>query len=262
MGFLDGLGGLFGGMGGAGAAGAGAAGAGAAAGTAGVSMGLSLIPSAVGLVSGLLQTAHAKKLAQQNQFPTQTVGSEYYQNQALAQRAAQSGMPAQQYNNQMNQINQGQANGMAGLQGRGSAVGGIGALTARTDQAGANLNAQDATMRMNNLKGLMQANATIGQQKQSAFDWNQKQQYSNNAAAARNYQGAGMQNMMNSAQDLGKLGVLGQLGYWGGNVHSQGLTPKVNTNSASVNNNLMGDAMGYGKKFSGVDSFNAPQNTY
>lgn len=244
MGFLDGLGGLFGGMGGAGAAGAGAAGAGAAAGTAGVSMGLSLIPSAVGLVSGLLQTAHAKKLAAANQFPTQTVGSEYYQNQALAQRAAQSGMPAQQYNNQMNQINQGQANGMAGLQGRGSAVGGIGALTARTDQAGANLNAQDATMRMNNLKGLMQANATIGQQKQSAFDWNQKQQYSNNAAAARNYQGAGMQNMMNSAQDLGKLGVLGQLGYWGGNVNSQGLTPKVNTNSASVNNNLMGYGLG------------------
>ena len=225
---------LFGGMGGTGTT--------AAAGIAAspLSMGLSLIPSAAGLVTGMLQTAHAKKLAAANPYPTQTVGSEYYQNQALAQRAAQSGMPAQQYNNQMNQINQGQANGMAGLQGRGSAVGGIGALTARTDQAGANLNAQDATMRMNNLKGLMQANATIGQQKQSAFDWNQKQQYSNNAAAARNYQGAGMQNMMNSAQDIGKLGVLGQLGYWGGNVHSQGLTPKVNTNSVSVNSNLMG----------------------
>lgn len=186
---------LFGGMGGTGTT--------AAAGIAAspLSMGLSLIPSAAGLVTGMLQTAHAKKLAAANPYPTQTVGSEYYQNQALAQRAAQSGMPAQQYNNQMNQINQGQANGMAGLQGRGSAVGGIGALTARTDQAGANLNAQDATMRMNNLKGLMQANATIGQQKQSAFDWNQKQQYSNNAAAARNYQGAGMHNMMNGIQD-------------------------------------------------------------
>ena len=193
---------LFGGMGGTGTT--------AAAGIAAspLSMGLSLIPSAAGLVTGMLQTAHAKKLAAANPYPTQTVGSEYYQNQALAQRAAQSGMPAQQYNNQMNQINQGQANGMAGLQGRGSAVGGIGALTARTDQAGANLNAQDATMRMNNLKGLMQANATIGQQKQAAFDWNQKQQYSNNAAAARNYQGAGMQNMMNGIQDVGKLGTL------------------------------------------------------
>lgn len=238
---FSGLGGLFGGAGGAGALAGGAA-------TAGASMGLSLIPSAVGLVSGLLQSEHAKKLAAANPRPTQTVGAEYYQNQALAQRAAQSGMPAQQYNNQMNQINQGQANGMMGLQGRGAAVGGIGALTARSDQAGQNLNAQDATMRMNNLKGLMQANATIGQQKSAAFDWNQKQQYGEQAAAARNYAGAGMQNIMNSAQDLGKLGVLGQLGYWGGNVHS-GLTPSVNTNSGSVNNNLMGYAMQQAPQF-------------
>ena len=240
MGLFDGLGGLFGGAAGA----AGAAGGAAGAAAAPLSMGLSLIPSAVGLIGGLLQTAHAKKLAQQNLFPTQQVGSEYYQNQALAQRQAQSGMPAQQYNNQMNQINQGQANGMAGLQGRGSAVGGIGALTARTDQAGANLNAQDASMRTNNLKGLMQANATIGQQKQAAFDWNQKQQYSNNAAAARNYQGAGTQNIFNAAQDVGKLGVLGQLGYWGGNVHNRmpvGSEPNVGS-MTGLNFNSIGSA--------------------
>jgi hypothetical protein len=193
-----------------------------------IGAGTQAVSGLVSGISGLFQTARAKKLARENQRPIYGIPQEILANQQLAQQAANVGMPSQEYAQAQKNINQSQANALNAAQGRGGALASIGAIQGQSNQALANLDAQSAAMRMQNIRGLMNANTQLADYRDKAFDYNQAQKYQENAAAARALQAAGQQNINQGIQ-----GVLGA-----GATIAGGLTNQSNS-IPSANNQLM-----------------------
>ena len=146
-------------------------------------------------ISGLFQSARAKKLASQNVRPVYQIPDEIKANKELAQIYANQGMPSEQMAQAQKGIGRSQAASLAASADKRGGLATIAGIQDASQNAQANLAAQSAAMRMQNIRGLMGANAQLAQYRDKAFDYNQAQKYQENAAAARALQAAGTQNI-------------------------------------------------------------------
>lgn len=168
------------------------------------------------LGSGLFQKAAANKIAKNNPFPNAFVQPEYEQNVALADNMARVGLPQEQYNNQLNLIGRNQAGGLATLGRSANPSAGLASLIRAGNDATMNLNAADANARQRNLMTFMQQRQILGGQRQSVWDWNNKQKYLSNLEKEQALRGAGNQNVMGALGDVtsgaSQLALMGGFG--------------------------------------------------
>lgn len=196
--------------------------------------------AASGLLSagvGYFQRKKAKRELGKLQRPAYEIPQEIQNNQKMAEQAANEGLPSQQYNNAMKNIQRNQANLLAGSMSRRSALMALPKLQQQSNDATGNLDAQDAMARMQNQKTLYGIGAQTAQYKDKAYNINKLQPYQENKDYYQSLLGAGNQNLLAGADKL--LGGAGQLAFGGGGSTGGGSTrgsTQANTSAPSYYN--------------------------
>ena len=170
-------------------------------------MALPLIGAAIGLgsiVSGIFRGAKARRLEKQNPYPTATVDANIATNQALAQQRARVGLPSEQYNYGLQNIQRNQAGALSAAMTSGRPVN-IASLLGQTNQATMQLDAQNAQARMNNQMVEMQANEALAAENQRVWQWNKANRYQQMAQRVAQLRSAAQQDI------FGGIGALGQM---------------------------------------------------
>lgn len=161
-----------------------------AAGVATVGLGL----SAYQIHKGNQQKKEADKLAAENKRPDYEIPVELQQNLTQAQQMALEGLPAEQKQQYLNNIQRSQNFGLGALSDRRLGLAGLGSIVQSGNDASQNLLSMDAQARRQNQIGLMNARQTFANYKDKRYEQNQLNPYYENAAAIRGLKGAGMQN--------------------------------------------------------------------
>lgn len=155
-----------------------------------------------GIGKGIAQGAQANKIDKNNPRPSYEIPQEYINNVNMARQMAEVGLPQQQYNNQLNNINQNQAAGLQVLNNSANPGAGVVSAIRAADAATNTLNAQDAAARQANQRFYIGQNTALGQQKLAQQQYNKFDKYTeqfNKAAALR---GAANQNVQNGVNAL------------------------------------------------------------
>ena len=151
------------------------------------------IGGVVSLFTGASQKRKGREMLKQiGDSPTESVPDEIVQNQKLATLRANTGLPSQQYNQAMKNIQRQQ---MMALNKANDRRGGL--LTIAGNQQAANdalgkLDVADAVARINNEKTLMSVNNTLGGWKDKVWKnnvldkWNRKYQYAQSLVGSGN----------------------------------------------------------------------------
>lgn len=146
-------------------------------------------------ITGLLQKKQGNSLLKQNPFPTESIPAEVLANQQIAQNAANEGMPSEQYQAALKNIQRNQAAALTAAQDRrtGSAL--AGAIQQQANDATGNLDAESAAIRRQNVSQLINVNNNVASWRDKLFDWNQRQKYLQNREYAMGLIGAGNANL-------------------------------------------------------------------
>ena len=183
-------------------------------------------------MEGISQNSKASAIENANPYPQMGVQQEYQQNVNQAQQMAQQGMPAQQYNNQLNSIGQNQAGALQTLSRSSNPGAGLASIVRQGDQATSNLNAQDAIQKNRNLLTLLQERQSLAGQKDKAWDWNFQQKYLGNLAKSQALRQSANTNISGALSDVTgaatSLSGLGAFGYSGGGGSPQTMGEKYN----------------------------------
>src|SRR6478736_3545381 len=177
-------------------------------------------------ITGLSQKRKAKKLLNSlGDQPEYAIPNEIMQNQKMAQLAASEGLPSQQYNNAMKNIQRSQANALSGAIDRRSALMALPKLQQQANDAYGKLDVADANARMNNQRQLYGINSQVAGYRDKAFDINQMQPYQEKKNYYNSLLGAGNQNLMSGIDKAASgVGLLVGGGFGGGKKKSASST--------------------------------------
>lgn len=115
---------------------------------------------------------------------------------------ANQGIPEPAYTNQLNSINQNQANAVRALGRSANAGAGLAGIVRQGNEATASLNAQDAIARNRNMLQLLQERQQLAQQRDKAWDWNYQQRYLGNLAKSQALRTSGNANINAGFNDI------------------------------------------------------------
>lgn len=169
-----------------------------------------MVSGLVGGVTGLIQKGKAKRLLKAaGEQPLYNIPQEILRNQKMAELGAAEGMPSQQYNNAMKNIQRSQTNALSGALDRKSALMALPRLQQQANDAYGNLDVQDAQMRRQNQQTLYNVGNTTAQYRDKAWNTNELQPWQRKYNYAQNLLGAGNQNLMSGIDKfLGGGGML------------------------------------------------------
>jgi hypothetical protein len=180
-----------------------------------VSAGIGAASLGYGIYKDVSQTKQANDIAANNPRPTYQIPQEYRDNVAMAKQMAQIGLPQQQYNNQINGINQNNASAISALNGSANPGANLASILRGSNAAIGNLNAQDASARTANQKYAIGLNAQLGGQQLAKQQYDKFDKYTENFNQEQALKGAANQNLQNSvngaSQLAGSLYGLGQM---------------------------------------------------
>jgi len=162
-----------------------------------VSAGIGAVGLGTSIYKSIKQGSEASAINKNNPRPTYQIPDEYKQNYLMAQHMAQTGIPTQQYNNQLNNINRNQAGAVGALGASANPAGGLASIVRAGDDATNKLNGQDATARQGNERYAIGQNGILGQQELAAQQYNKFDKYSENYNKAAALQGASNANLQN-----------------------------------------------------------------
>lgn len=175
--------------------------------------------AAGGLLSagiGAIQRGQANRWLKRNPEPVENMPSEIKRNQQLAEIRANTGMPQEQYNNAMKNIQRQQLMTLrrASDFGGGKALAILGGVNQQGNDAVGNLDATDAGMRIDNEGRLMTANNNVANWKSQLFDRNVRQKWLRQWQQKMGELGSGNQNLTGGIDKLIASGL--QFGAGGG----------------------------------------------
>lgn len=187
-----------------------------------------LIPAAIAAVSGIYQAIKGSKARREARGAQNAAISQQAQLASEANQRAQTGLPASQYQQALQNIQRNQAYAVQQLQQRRLGVGGIGAVQQRTNDALLNLDSANSSAKTKN-----QQIADAQQAKLIALISGVAQNDTDYAAAL---QSAGIQNIGNAVSSVAQLGSAGAFsnknaGFSTGNAAYNSLT---NPNSRNI----------------------------
>lgn len=165
---------------------------------------------------GLIQRGQANRWLKRNQEPLEAMPTEVKRNQQLAEIRANTGMPSQQYNNAMKNIQRQQLLALrgAGSMGGGKALAILGGLDQQGNDAVGNIDAQDAQMRVYNEGQLINVNNNVAGWKSKLFDSNVRQRWLRQYQQKMSELGAGNVNAVGGIDKIFAAG--GEYGASGG----------------------------------------------
>ncbi len=188
---------------------------------------MSYVAAAVGVVAvgtsiykGIKSNSAAKKIEQANQRPVYTIPDEFRQNAKIADHMAQTGIPQQQYENQINNIYRNQALGVQSLGRSQNPLGSIASIVRQGNDATNNLNAQDAMARQQNQRYAINQNAILGQQQLAKQQYDKFDKYTENFNKAAALRGAASKNFDQAISTGASIG-----GSIAGNYSGGGMGP-------------------------------------
>ena len=194
-------------------------------------------PSVIKGISGLFGSGKGKLRALQNTRPIEQVNSNIVKNNAMAEKMANEGLPAEQYNNILQGVNRNLSGGIRTLGRSANPSAGLNSLVRAQNDAILSLGSQDAQAKINNRRFAFGTRTALANEQNRVFDWNKRQKYLEEANAAAGQIGAGRQNAMGALTDLSQLG-------------QAYITGQGETSSVPVNNSLPANSYGRYKNWS------------
>ena len=172
---------------------------------AAISAGIGLTKSVI----GGLQARKARKGIDALDRPEYQIPEEFQQNLTEAELAALEGMPAEQKQQAVQNMQRTMATTLAAQSSRkGGLAGMAGTVQSQTD-AFSNMISQDALMRQQNKQRVAGARTAMAGEKQQAFQMNQMDPYSQELGALQGQFQAGRQTMYSGIEDMGAAAVTG-----------------------------------------------------
>jgi hypothetical protein len=169
----------------------------------------------IGGVTGLIQKGKGKRLLKAaGEQPLYQIPQEILRNQKQAELNAQEGLPSQQYNNAMKNIQRSQTNALSGAMDRRSALMALPRIQQQATDAYGNLDSQDAQARRQNQQTAYNVGNTTAQYRDKAWNTNELQPWQRKYSYAQNLIGAGNQNFTSGLEKF--VGGAGQLAFPGG----------------------------------------------
>lgn len=158
---------------------------------------------------GLIQRGQANKWLKKNPQSEETMPAEIRQNQELARIRANTGLPQEQYNNAMRNIQRQQLMALRRSSdlGSGKALSIIGGVNEQGNNAVGDLDARDAQMRVNNEGQLMEANSSLAGWKSRLFDSNVRQRWLRQYNQKMGELGSGNQNLTGGIDQIAAGGL-------------------------------------------------------
>lgn len=164
------------------------------------------IPSIVKGIGGIFDIFGGNRRARRNVRPVAQVNENYLKNVALAEQMGRQGLPQQQYNLGLQNINRNQSAALGALSRSANPNAGLQGLLRASNDATMGLDVQNANARLNNQRFAFGQRNNLANEQQRVFDWNQKGKYLEEAQAASQQINAGKQNAMGGLTDLSVLG--------------------------------------------------------
>lgn len=157
-------------------------------------------------LEGKKQLKKAAELEAQTHRPTYEIPASVQAYLSTAQKLALQGMPEQERQLYLDQINRNAAYSIAGNSDRGAGLQGVAMANQQMNDANGNLLAMDSQQRMANINSLQQARLAYGLYEDQAFEYNENQPYQLNAAAVRALKASGEQAKYAGAQTVANAG--------------------------------------------------------
>lgn len=167
------------------------------------------VGGAIKLGTGLIQRGSANRWLKNSQQPIESMPTEITRNQELATLRANTGMPSEQYNNAMKNIQRQQLLALrrAGEMGGGKGLAILGGINEQGNDAVGNLDARDAQMRVNNEGQLIGVNNQVAGWKSRLFDQNIRQKWLRTYQQKMGELGAGNQNLVGGLDKMAAGGL-------------------------------------------------------
>lgn len=158
------------------------------------------------LFGGGAQKRRARRMLRSLKDPGYNIPKEFEQNLAKAEQMAKTGMPSQEYNLATTNIQRGTQAGLRQLSRMSNPFAGISGLARSQSDALGRLDAQNASVRRQNILQAMGARRELAGQKLAQQQYAQ-QQYMNKVNQANALLGAGYQNQMGAFGDIANIGM-------------------------------------------------------
>lgn len=176
-------------------------------------MPVTLIGGGANLVGGIIkgivgagQKKQGKKILNGLQYPTESIPGEIVQNKNLAEQQAAAGLPSEQYNNAMRDIQRQQLMAIRSAHDRRGGLAAVSGIQQGTNDATNNLNSIDAQQKIRNQNQLMNANNTLAGWKDKIWQNNVMGKYNQQYNYGMGLLGMGNQNFVGGI-DQGLAGV-------------------------------------------------------
>ncbi len=146
-------------------------------------------------IAGIGQTHKANKLLKGLTYPIESLPAEITQNQTLASEQANQGLPSQQYQMAMRNIQRQQLGALRGAQDRRGGLAALSSINQGTNDATLNLDALNAQARQQAQQRLMNVNSQTANWKSQLFQKNVRDKYNRDYDYAMRLKGMGQQNL-------------------------------------------------------------------
>lgn len=166
---------------------------------------------------GAAQLAYGLYMNKKNKRPEYQIPQEVQQNLTQAQQMALQGLPEEQKQQFIKNIQRGTAFGMNQLGSRKAGLSGLASLNQQQQDAYGNMLSMDAQARQQNQQGLMNQRQVMADYRDQAFQLNKLNPYYEKTAQSQAMMGAGMQNMSQGFQQ----GNQGSVDWSGGKQQQQ-----------------------------------------
>lgn len=166
------------------------------------------------VATGAIQYFKGKNDQKRNNRPTYQIPDEAKQNLSLAQQMAAQGLPEQQRQNYIENIQRSNASALSELGSRKAGIAGVAALDQRSKDSYQNLLGMDSQARMANQRYLFEQNQNMANYQDQAFQVNSLNPYYEKTARNEALMGAGLQNVGRGIQmGASAIGRYGQGSY-------------------------------------------------
>lgn len=201
-----------------------------------VGLGASLLGAlGKGLVGGK-QKKEGRKILDGLEYPTEQIPQEQIENQNIARQQAATGLPSEQYQNAMKNIQRQQLLAIRGAHDRRGGLGSIAGIQQGTNDASLNLDVADAKQKIANQNNLMNVNNRLSSWKDKVWQNNVMGKYNQQYGYAQSLIGAGNQNAAAGFDQavggagMGAAGFYGDTsGLFGRSGSASGLNPYTKT---------------------------------
>ncbi len=184
-------------------------------------------------LAGLYQLSKANKWLNNNPMPVESMPRELLENKGIANNMANIGMPQEQYNNAMTNIQRQQMMAIKSAQDRRGGLAALAGITNATNTAVVNLDSADAQARTQNQRTLLGVNTDVARTRRDLYDKNVRDPYNRDFDYNMRLKGQGLQNLYRGAEGImaGTIGGINDLASYytggmagGGNRRSSGQT--------------------------------------